>query len=122
MLCGGGARWIPVPRAIRRAAARIGYRGSLVTRAADVFGRSGLSYRIAVLLVSVLFGIGHWYKGPSGVIDSGIAGLIIGCAYLASGRNLWTCILAHASSTPSRSWRSTWGSTAEPLSDPLPET
>ena len=37
----------------------------------------------------------HDYKGPSGVVDSGVAGLILGAAYLLSGRNLWASILAH---------------------------
>jgi len=46
-------------------------------------------------LVSVLFGYGHYYKGPAGIIESGIAGLILGAAYMLSGRNLWTCVLAH---------------------------
>jgi membrane protease YdiL (CAAX protease family) len=48
-----------------------------------------------MILVSILFGYGHFYKGPSGMIDSGIAGLILGTAYLISGRNLWVSILAH---------------------------
>jgi len=48
-----------------------------------------------MLLVSILFGYGHYYKGTSGVIDSGVAGLILGSAYLLSGRNLWVPILAH---------------------------
>jgi CAAX protease family protein len=73
----------------------ISYRGYLVTRAADVGGRSKVAYWIAVVVVSVLFGYGHFYKGPSGIIDSGIAGLVLGTAYLLSGRNLWVCILAH---------------------------
>lgn len=47
------------------------------------------------MLVAVLFGIGHYYKGPTGMIDSGMAGLILGAAYLLSGRNLWASILAH---------------------------
>ena len=29
------------------------------------------------------------------MIDSGIAGLILGAAYMAADRNLWACILAH---------------------------
>ncbi len=45
--------------------------------------------------MSVLFGYGHYYKGPAGVVDSAIAGLILGIAYLLAGRNLWACILAH---------------------------
>jgi membrane protease YdiL (CAAX protease family) len=73
----------------------ISYRGYLVTRAADVGQRSKFAYWTAVVLVSVLFGYGHFYKGPSGIIDSGMAGLVLGAAYLLSGRNLWVCILAH---------------------------
>jgi len=73
----------------------IAYRGYLVTRAADLGSRSQAAYWVGVLLVSVLFGIGHYYKGPSGVIDSGVAGLILGAAFIVSGRNLWAPILAH---------------------------
>ena len=73
----------------------LGYRGYLLTRAADVGGRSRFAYWAAMLFVSVLFGFGHYYKGPAGVIDSGVAGLILGTAYLLSRRNLWVCILAH---------------------------
>lgn len=73
----------------------IAYRGYLVTRAADLGARSQSAYWIGVLCVSVLFGIGHYYKGPSGIIDSGVAGLILGAAYMLSGRNLWASILAH---------------------------
>jgi hypothetical protein len=73
----------------------IAYRGYLLTRAADVGNRSAPAYWIGILLVSILFGYGHYYKGPSGIIDSGIAGLILGIAYMLAGRNLWACILSH---------------------------
>lgn len=73
----------------------IGYRGYLLTRVADVGTRSKGAYWTGVLVVSVLFGYGHYYKGPSGIVDSGMAGLILGAAYILSGRNLWVCILAH---------------------------
>ena len=73
----------------------IAYRGYLLTRAADVGKRSPAAYWIGMVLVSVLFGYGHYYKGPAGIVDSGVAGLILGSAYLLTGRNLWTCILAH---------------------------
>jgi membrane protease YdiL (CAAX protease family) len=46
------------------------------------------------VLVSILFGYGHYYKGASGVIDSGVAGLILGTAYMLAGRNLWASIFA----------------------------
>jgi membrane protease YdiL (CAAX protease family) len=73
----------------------IAYRGYLMNRTADVGGRTTAAWWIAVVVVSILFGYGHFYKGPSGIVDSGVAGLILGAAYLASGRNLWTTVLAH---------------------------
>lgn len=73
----------------------IAYRGYLLARAADIGRRSTTAYWLGIVLVSVLFGYGHYYKGPSGIIDSGIAGLILGAAYMVAGRNLWTCVLTH---------------------------
>jgi membrane protease YdiL (CAAX protease family) len=73
----------------------IGYRGYLVTRAADLGKRSTPAYWLAILDVSVLFGLGHYFKGPAGVLDSGVAGVILGGTYMLSGRNLWASILAH---------------------------
>jgi len=73
----------------------IGYRGYLLTRSADLGRRTAAAYLIGMIFVSVLFGYGHYYKGPSGVVDSGVAGLILGSAYLLAGRNLWAGILAH---------------------------
>lgn len=73
----------------------IAYRGYLLTRAADIGRRSVAAYWIGIVLVSILFGYGHYYKGTSGVIDSGVAGLILGIAYMIAGRNLWACILTH---------------------------
>jgi membrane protease YdiL (CAAX protease family) len=73
----------------------IAYRGYLMRRAADAGGRSKAAYGAALVLVSVLFGIGHYWKGPGGMVDSGLAGMILGSAYLLSGRNLWVAVLAH---------------------------
>lgn len=72
-----------------------GYRGYILNRCAEALGGRRLAYVFAVIASAALFGIGHWYKGPAGVIDSGFAGLVLGAAYLASGRNLWAPILAH---------------------------
>ncbi|HEX2816696.1 MAG TPA: CPBP family intramembrane glutamic endopeptidase [Phenylobacterium sp.] len=73
----------------------IGYRGYLMKRAADVFGGTRLAWAAGLVISAVLFGYGHFYKGPAGILDSGVAGLILGGVYLLSGRCLWTCILAH---------------------------
>jgi membrane protease YdiL (CAAX protease family) len=73
----------------------IGYRGYLLTRAADLGNRSRLAYAAAMIYVAVLFGFGHFYKGPAGVVDSTYSGLVLGGVYLLSGRNLWAPILTH---------------------------
>jgi len=76
----------------------MGYRGYLMTRTADIGNRSKLAYFAALLASSVLFGYGHYYKGPPGVLQSTVSGLILGGAYLLSGRNLWVSVLAHGCS------------------------
>lgn len=73
----------------------IAYRGYLMTRAAEFLGSSQSAWWIAVIIVAVLFGLGHFYKGPSGILDSAMAGVILGAAYMLTGRNMWTCVLAH---------------------------
>jgi membrane protease YdiL (CAAX protease family) len=73
----------------------IAYRGYLLNRAADAGGGTPAAFWVSAALTAVLFGYGHFYKGPAGVIDSGVAGLILAAAYLVTGRNLWTCVLAH---------------------------
>ena len=72
-----------------------GYRGYLLTRAADLGNRSPLAYWLGLVVVSVLFGFGHFYQGPSGVFSTALDGFIIGAAYLLSGRNFWVAILTH---------------------------
>ena len=88
-------RWLVLIWTFAAFGEEIGYRGYLMNRAADAGGRSKAAYWLGVVAVSVLFGYGHFYKGPSGIVDSGMAGLILGATYLLSGRNLWACILAH---------------------------
>lgn len=88
-------RWLLIVWTFAAFGEEIGYRGYLINRAADAGGRSKTAYWLAVIAVSALFGYGHFYKGPAGIIDSGMAGLILGAAYVLSGRNLWVCILAH---------------------------
>jgi membrane protease YdiL (CAAX protease family) len=73
----------------------IGYRGYLMKRFADMGGGGRWSWIAACVVQAVLFGFGHYYKGPAGVLDSGLVGLIIGAAFLLSGRCLWTAILIH---------------------------
>lgn len=88
-------RWLGVVWTFAAFGEEISYRGYLLNRAADVGEKSHAAFWIAALVSAVLFGYGHYYKGPAGIIDSGMAGMVLGAAYLRSGRNLWACILAH---------------------------
>jgi uncharacterized protein len=88
-------RWLGIVWTFAAFGEEIGYRGYLLTRAADLGARSTAAYWTGIVVVGALFGLGHYYKGPSGIVDSGMAGLILGAAYMLSGRNLWACILAH---------------------------
>lgn len=88
-------KWLLVVWTFAAFGEEIAYRGYLLTRAADLGNRSRAAWWVGMIFVSILFGIGHYYKGPAGMIDSGFAGLVLGAAYLISGRNLWVSILAH---------------------------
>ncbi|HEV8523802.1 MAG TPA: CPBP family intramembrane glutamic endopeptidase [Terriglobales bacterium] len=71
------------------------YRGYLLTRAADLGGRSNAAYWLGLAYVTVLFGFGHYYQGAAGVVDTAVSSMVFGAAYLLYGRNLWVPILAH---------------------------
>lgn len=88
-------RWLAIVWSFAAFGEEIAYRGYLLARAADLGQRTNVAYWLGMIFVSVLFGIGHYYKGPAGMVDSGFAGMVLGAAYLLSGRNLWASILAH---------------------------
>jgi len=71
------------------------YRGYLLNRVADLGGRRPWAWAVGLLFVTVLFGFGHSYQGLTGMLDTGLHGLLLGVLYLASGRNLWVCVIAH---------------------------
>ena len=47
-----------------------------------------------VVLSAVLFGLGHLYQGPAGVVSAGVSGLIMAIYYLVFGR-IWPMVFAH---------------------------
>lgn len=71
------------------------YRGYLLVRGADVGSKSTSAWWISMLFVSIVFGFGHYYKGPAGIVESTFSGLVLGSAYLLAGRNLWASVLTH---------------------------
>lgn len=71
------------------------WRGYLLNRFSDVFGKSQTAWIAATILATLLFGLAHFPQGPTGVIENVIAGAILAALYFATGRNLWAPIIAH---------------------------
>ena len=71
------------------------YRGYLLRRTIEALGGSTRGSVAAVLLCGALFGVGHFYQGLVGVVDSTASGLVFGTLYIRSGGNLWPSTLAH---------------------------
>ena len=71
------------------------WRGYLMNRVADVFGRTNAAFIVSLVIVNIVFGLAHGYQGLTGWIEEGLAGLFLGLMYLRTGRNLCVPIIAH---------------------------
>jgi membrane protease YdiL (CAAX protease family) len=71
------------------------WRGYVLNRVADLFGRRRAGWVVGLLGMGVLFGLGHAYQGLPGIMTNFLWGILYGVLYLASGRNLWLPIVAH---------------------------
>jgi membrane protease YdiL (CAAX protease family) len=65
-------------------------RGVLLAVLASAFGTWP-----AVLVSSVIFGLGHAYQGATGIVKTGVIGLVMALLAVLSG-SLWPAILFHA--------------------------
>jgi membrane protease YdiL (CAAX protease family) len=72
------------------------WRGYLMNRLADFFGKTRASWAVSLVCSAVIFGVAHYYQGPSGMMITGLIGLLFGSAYLVLHRNLWPLIIAHS--------------------------
>lgn len=72
------------------------YRGFLMGRLSDIFGRDTGGAVLAVLIQALVFGAIHFQWGMGGMIVTVIMGIVWGTAFLLCGRNLWVVILAHS--------------------------
>src|SRR5262249_30607448 len=53
----------------------VAYRGYLLRRAADLGNWSTAACAFALVWSSIIFGFGHYYKGPAGIFESTVSGL-----------------------------------------------
>ena len=71
------------------------YRGYLMIAFIDIFGASPGVIAASLFFSSLVFGLSHYYQGPSGAISATLVGFIIGLVFIFSEFNLWLAILIH---------------------------
>jgi membrane protease YdiL (CAAX protease family) len=89
------ALWLVVSWTIAAFGEEMAYRGYVLNRLADLFGKNQIGWGIAVIISSVFFGLGHFYQGVVGIVETFVFGIVAAGLYLASKRNLWLPILFH---------------------------
>lgn len=72
------------------------FRGFLLNALRRPFPQTTASAAIALAGSSMMFGLAHFAWGWIGMLETTLFGLVMGIAYLRSGRNLWVTIIAHA--------------------------
>lgn len=76
----------------------LAFRIVLMRGIAFTLGDSRTAFGIALIVQAILFGMVHAYQGPTGIIGSGINGLVFGGLTLAARGSIWPAALAHGSS------------------------
>jgi membrane protease YdiL (CAAX protease family) len=71
------------------------WRGYILNRVADLLGRGRLGWAMSIGIVSVVFGLAHYYQDWTGIMENSIDGALLALLYIACGRNLIAPIVAH---------------------------
>jgi membrane protease YdiL (CAAX protease family) len=71
------------------------YRGFILENLHRALGGGNAAMIAAIIFQAALFGAGHAYQGPVGMIPIAVGGIVSGFLYWAGGRRLWSLILAH---------------------------
>ena len=72
------------------------FRGFLMNELALLLGAGTPALLLNLLLSSTLFGLAHWYQGPSGVLSTAVVGVILGAVFIWADFNIWPAIFTHA--------------------------
>ena len=71
------------------------FRAFIINALGRPFQQTRATVALAVVGSSVVFGLAHFAWGWMGVLETTLIGLVLGTAYIRSGRNLWVTIIAH---------------------------
>ena len=89
------AFWLTITWTLAAVVEELAYRGWILNRCAELGQFSRSAWGAGLLCSSLLFGVVHAYQGLSGMIATGLTGVVFGVTYLATGRNLWAAMIAH---------------------------
>ena len=71
------------------------FRGYMLGRLSKSFGGQRVAWITSAVVISVIFGVDHFYQGPAGIFATGFVGLLFCFAFMIFRRNLWILIIAH---------------------------
>lgn len=71
------------------------YRGFFMKRLALIFGNTGKAWFASAILISIVFGLAHYYQGISGMITTGVIGFGYSLIFLKNRENLLLVIFTH---------------------------
>jgi membrane protease YdiL (CAAX protease family) len=72
------------------------YRGLMVDRLSRLFGGGRRGAALGALTCGIPFGLVHFEWGLGGILATAVMGATLGLMYLATRRNLWPLVAAHA--------------------------
>jgi membrane protease YdiL (CAAX protease family) len=72
------------------------YRAFLINRISELGLDTKYGKMATVLISAVIFGLVHYTWGPTGMVSTGVFGLVMGICYLKFKKKLWILVLAHA--------------------------
>jgi membrane protease YdiL (CAAX protease family) len=71
------------------------WRGYVLNRCTDLFGRGRVGWILSIALCSIAFGLAHSYQDVTGIVENSLDGALLALLYVASGRQLIAPIVAH---------------------------
>jgi membrane protease YdiL (CAAX protease family) len=95
----GNVKWTLIALALTWTLAAFGeelvWRGYLMNRVAGLGKYTRLAWIVSLLAANAVFGLAHSNQGVTGIVEEGIAGVLLGLMYLGTRRNLAVPIVAH---------------------------
>ena len=71
------------------------YRGFLMSEIKEIVGVGLGAVILNVVFTSIVFGLSHGYQGRSGMLSTGLVGILLAAIFVVNDYNLWLPILTH---------------------------